>query len=91
MLKSGLQDVQVDKAPVEAAVLEHDPESSIRPEDDDDDAGSQNSHVSPLPVASVTESQTPVSEDLSSTATVSPAPSACRSETCEAQQCLTLL
>ncbi|XP_060770525.1 SUN domain-containing ossification factor-like isoform X2 [Neoarius graeffei] len=72
-----VKDVQVDKAPVEAAVLEHDPESSIRPEDDDDDAGSQNSHVSPLPVASVTESQTPVSEDLSSTATVSPAPSAC--------------
>ncbi|XP_060769783.1 SUN domain-containing ossification factor-like [Neoarius graeffei] len=72
-----VKDVQVDKAPVEAAVLEHDPESSVRPEDDDDDAGSQNSHVSPLPVASVTESQTPVSEDLSSTATVSPAPSAC--------------
>lgn len=73
----------MDEAPAEAALLEHDPESSITPEEEeDDDAGSWNSHISPLPVVSVTESQTPVSEDLSSTATVSPGPDACRSEAC---------
>ncbi|KAB5579002.1 hypothetical protein PHYPO_G00189560 [Pangasianodon hypophthalmus] len=69
------KDFQVDEVPAEATILEHDPESSITP---DDDAGSQNSHVSPLPAASVTESETVhVSEELSPTATVSPGPSAC--------------
>lgn len=78
--KSDLQDFQVDKAPTEAAILEHDPESSVSPEDD---AGFPNSQVSALPEASVTESQTVhVSEDLSSTASVSPGPSACRSGAC---------
>ncbi|MCI4377043.1 hypothetical protein PGIGA_G00198930 [Pangasianodon gigas] len=69
------KDFQVDEVPAEATILEHDPESSIT---SDDDAGSQNSHVSPLPAASVTESETVhVSEELSPTATVSPGPSAC--------------
>lgn len=70
----------MDEAPAEATILEHDLESSITAKDD---AGTQNSHVPPLPAVSVTESQTVhVSEGLSSTATVSPGPSACRSEAC---------
>lgn len=70
----------MDEAPAEAAIPEPDPESSVPPEDE---AGSPNTPVSILPAASVTESQSVyVSEDLSFTATVSPAPSACRSEAC---------
>lgn len=73
------QDFQVDGTPAEAATPEHDPESSITPEDD---AGSQNTHVPPLPASSVPASQAVrVPEDPSSTVTVSPEPSACRSET----------
>ncbi|KAK3545516.1 hypothetical protein QTP70_007757 [Hemibagrus guttatus] len=69
------KDFQVDEAPAEPAIPEPDPESSVPPEDD---AGSPNTPVSILPAASVTESQSVyVSEDLSFTATVSPAPSAC--------------
>ncbi|XP_053485766.1 SUN domain-containing ossification factor isoform X2 [Ictalurus furcatus] len=69
------KDFQVDEAPAEVAVAEYDPESSITPEDD---AGPQNTHVSSLPSASETQSETVhVSEGLSSTATVSPGPSAC--------------
>lgn len=80
MYKSDLQDFQVDEAPAEVAVAEYDPESSTTPEDD---AGPQNTHVSSLPSASETQSETVhVSEDLSSTATVSPGPRACRSEAC---------
>ncbi|MCJ8731211.1 hypothetical protein PDJAM_G00196750 [Pangasius djambal] len=69
------KDFQVDEVPAEATILEQDPESSMTP---DGDAGSQISHVSPLPAASVTESETVhVSEEMSPTATVSPGPSAC--------------
>lgn len=67
----------MDESPAEAAILEHDPESSVTPEID---AGSQNTDIS-LPAASVTESQTAHdSEDLSTAETASPGPSACRSE-----------
>lgn len=69
-----LQDIPVDGTPAEAATPEHDPESSITPEDD---AGSQNSHVPPpVPASQAVR----VSEDPSSTVTISPEPSACRSE-----------
>lgn len=68
----------MNEAPAETEIPEADPESLVPPEDD---AGSQNTPVSTLPAASVTESQTArVSEDLSFTSTVSPVPSVCRSE-----------
>ncbi|XP_047674793.1 SUN domain-containing ossification factor-like isoform X2 [Tachysurus fulvidraco] len=69
------KEFQVNEAPAETEIPEADPESSVPPEDD---AGSQNTPVSTLPAASITESQTAhVSEDLSFTATVSPVPSVC--------------
>ncbi|KAF5898844.1 SUN domain-containing ossification factor-like isoform X1, partial [Clarias magur] len=69
------KDIQVDEAPAEPAIPEHHPESSINPEDD---AGSLNTQVPPPPAASVTESDTVHdTEELSSTATVSPGPDAC--------------
>ncbi|GAA6094500.1 SUN domain-containing ossification factor-like isoform X1 [Tachysurus ichikawai] len=69
------KEFQVNEAPAETEIPEADPESLVPPEDD---AGSQNTPVSTLPAASVTESQTArVSEDLSFTSTVSPVPSVC--------------